>query len=104
VKGDDAVMVAVVVLIDVTVIDTFVLPELVESTVEMTTDGTVEYVDVNVYVSLSESVNVILAASTVASPWILSYSYTYLGAARTYGYTFLYRFRSLIRYDATVHH
>ena len=41
-------IVAETVLIDVTVIDTLVSLELVESTVEMTTEGMAEYVDVNV--------------------------------------------------------
>jgi hypothetical protein len=48
VKGADAVIVAETVLIDVTVIDTLVSLELVELTVEMTTEGMAEYVDVNV--------------------------------------------------------
>jgi hypothetical protein len=42
VKGADDVMVAVVVDIDVIVIDTLVLFDVVVSTVEMTTDGTAE--------------------------------------------------------------
>ena len=41
-KGADDVMVAVVVDIDVIVIDTLVLFDVVVSTVEMTTDGTAE--------------------------------------------------------------